>query len=147
MRGVDYLYPIPGVAAVIMHKDQMCLVQRGQEPAAGSWTFPGGKLELGESIVDGLCREIREECQIEIRLVDANPLCIVEKIDIDHPVYPHHYIIFDYLCEYQSGTLRASSDVMDARWVGYDEVKKYTDNKKTLEVAELAWQRWVSMGF
>ncbi len=37
------------------------LVQRGREPAKGKWSFPGGKIEWGESTVQAALRELREE--------------------------------------------------------------------------------------
>lgn len=133
-------YPILGVAAVIVnHAGQICIVQRGQEPAKGTWTFPGGKLELGETLVAGLRREIREECNIEIEILTPEiPLCVIEKIGLDHPNLPHHYIILDYLCCYVSGELLASSDVTACCWVHFDDLEHYTSNTTTLQVAELA---------
>src|SRR5690554_5224370 len=111
-------YPIPGVAAVIFNeRNEVCLVQRNQPPSAGTWTFPGGKLELGEGIIEGLQREIREECNLEIQVLSPHqPLCVVERMDLECPEFPHHYIILDYLCVYAGGKLKASSDVCDARW-------------------------------
>ncbi|HEY5799304.1 MAG TPA: NUDIX domain-containing protein [Burkholderiaceae bacterium] len=60
----------------------------GQRPAGkpypGYWEFPGGKVEAGESILDGLKREFLEELGIVIRT--AQPWCCVEY------VYPHAHV-------------------------------------------------------
>jgi hypothetical protein len=41
------------------------LIQRGREPNKGQWSFPGGKIHLGESILEAAKRELNEETGIE----------------------------------------------------------------------------------
>ncbi|WP_051321521.1 NUDIX hydrolase [Chrysiogenes arsenatis] len=139
------VYPVIGVAAVIVnHAGEVCIAERGQEPAKGTWTFPGGKLEVGETLEAGLQREIREECNIEIEVLTPQiPLCAIEKMGLDSPNFPHHYVILDYLCRYVNGELRASSDVFACRWVSFDDLKHYTANPTTLWVADLARSTYV----
>lgn len=58
------------VAAGVIVKDGKCLITRrspGQN-LAGRWEFPGGKLEAGESPQECLCRELREELDIEVQV-------------------------------------------------------------------------------
>ncbi len=42
------------------------MAQRGKEPLKGWWSLPGGALETGESLADGVRREVREETGLEI---------------------------------------------------------------------------------
>ena len=53
--------PVVGVGAVILQGDAVLLVRRGNEPLKGIWSIPGGALEVGESLIDGVRREVREE--------------------------------------------------------------------------------------
>ena len=61
-------HPIVGVAAVVLRAGQVLLVQRGREPAKGLWGLPGGMLELGETVAEGVRREVWEECGVEIEV-------------------------------------------------------------------------------
>src|SRR6202045_4163726 len=53
--------PIVAVLAVVLRGEEALIVQRAQQPNAGRWGFPGGVLELGETVGEGAMRELREE--------------------------------------------------------------------------------------
>ena len=48
--------PVIAVGAIITHQDRLVLVRRAKEPSKGRWTFPGGAVELGESLQDAVQR-------------------------------------------------------------------------------------------
>src|SRR5436190_12687542 len=56
--------PIVAVLAVVLRGEQALIVQRAQQPNAGRWGFPGGVLELGETVAEGAMRELAEETGI-----------------------------------------------------------------------------------
>src|SRR5258705_8423293 len=61
--------PILGVGAIIIEGERVLLVERGREPLKGYWSLPGGVLETGEKLADGIRREVLEETGLEIELV------------------------------------------------------------------------------
>lgn len=90
---------------------RLLVVLRGQEPSAGTWSIPGGRVERGESDDDAVAREVREETGLVVR---AGALVgTVERPGLDGEVYDIH----DYAAERVSGNLLAASDAADARWV------------------------------
>jgi ADP-ribose pyrophosphatase YjhB (NUDIX family) len=59
--------PVLGVGALIFNRDKILLVERGKEPLKGFWSLPGGVLEIGETLEEGIIREVREETGLEVK--------------------------------------------------------------------------------
>ena len=102
--------PILGVGAVIFIDGRVVLIKRKYEPAAGTWTLPGGVVEVGESVRAAVAREILEETGLE---VEVGPVVeVVDRITTDgEGKIAYHFVVIDYLCRATSGTIRAGSDV------------------------------------
>jgi ADP-ribose pyrophosphatase YjhB (NUDIX family) len=123
--------PIVGVGGVIIDNGRALLIRRGSEPLRGEWSIPGGTLELGESLQEGVARELREETGLEVR--------VLELIEVFDRIFPQdgpraleaknqprfHFVIADYLCERIGGEPRAGSDVTDVAFAGEDELDQY----------------------
>lgn len=108
--------PIIGVGAVIVRQGCVLLVRRATEPLKGEWSVPGGVLELGEKLHDGVRREVLEETGLEIE-----PQQVLEVFDSifndEQGRTQYHYVLVDYLCSVTVGEERAGSDVSEVRWV------------------------------
>jgi ADP-ribose pyrophosphatase YjhB (NUDIX family) len=64
-----YYNPKPVAGAIPFDSDgKVILLRRGFDPAKGRWTFPGGFVDLGESVEEAARRETEEELRIEIEL-------------------------------------------------------------------------------
>jgi ADP-ribose pyrophosphatase YjhB (NUDIX family) len=64
-----YYNPKPVACAIPRDEDgRVWLLRRAFDPGAGLWTFPGGFVDLGESVEDAARRETREELEIEVEL-------------------------------------------------------------------------------
>jgi ADP-ribose pyrophosphatase YjhB (NUDIX family) len=100
---------------VIDDSDRVLLVRRAARPARGLWSVPGGALEVGESVAQGLARELAEETGLE---VEQGPLVeVVERLRQDpEGRIEYHYLILDYLCRPSGGRLRAGSDAAEVLW-------------------------------
>lgn len=135
---------IVGVGAVIKDRDgKVLLVRHVPEREGfwkGRWICPGGKLETGESIEDGIKREVEEETHLRIRLIA--PLVPFERIVKSEDQTTLHIIYVDYLAEVTGGELKADSDVGEAIWVDKQTLLRmwgelHDDTKRLLEIANI----------
>lgn len=108
--------PIVGVGAVMVHEGHALVVRRATEPLKGEWSIPGGVLELGEKLREGVAREVLEETGLEVEAGEV--LEVFDSIFSDpEGKTQYHYVLIDFLCRVIGGELRAGSDVSEARWV------------------------------
>lgn len=123
--------PVIGVGGVIIDRGRVVLIRRGSEPLLGQWSIPGGTLEIGETLEEGVARELFEETGMQVRVLE-----LIELFDriyrengpaatTDKKKPRFHYVIADYLCEYIGGEPRAGSDVTDLAFVREDELSKF----------------------
>ncbi len=73
---------LPVVAGAIMREDGRWLMHRrpAHKHHGGLWEFPGGKVEVSESPVESLVRELAEELGIAVMREDCQPLCFAEEV-------------------------------------------------------------------
>ena len=62
-------HPQLAVSAAIFRGDKILLVRRARAPAKGYYSFPGGRVEFGETLHAALHREIREETALAIDII------------------------------------------------------------------------------
>ncbi len=117
--------PVVGVGGVVIQDGRALLIRRGSEPLAGQWSIPGGTLELGETIAEGVRRELREETGLEVHVLEL--IEVFDRIFRDSGGRTqYHFVILDYLCETVAGTPRPGSDVTDVAFVGQEELNRYS---------------------
>jgi mutator protein MutT len=109
------------VGAVVVDDGRLLLVRRGQGPAAGEWSVPGGRLEAGETVGEAVVRELAEETGIEGL---CGPLLgWVERIGDDH-----HHVILDFVVEVLDAVEPVpGDDAAEAAWVPLHEVAEMTN--------------------
>jgi mutator protein MutT len=92
--------------AVIRDDDgRLLLIRRGQPPAIGTWTLPGGRVEPGETPAEAARREVAEETGLTVSVGEL--LATVPVLG---------YLVHDFAATVSSGVLAAGDDAADARW-------------------------------
>lgn len=101
----NWLNPIPGAVAFVLKDEKILYGVRGIEPNIGRLSLPGGFVELNESLEEALLREVKEELDIDIKIIDYLSS------------YPHKYandkpsLPMVFIAEYAGGTIKPSDDL------------------------------------
>jgi 8-oxo-dGTP diphosphatase len=135
--------PIVGVGAVVIDGTKVLLVRRGNEPLKGEWSLPGGAVELGETLQQGVVREVLEETGLVV--VPAGIVEVLDRITQDEVLQDgatgrvrYHYVLVDFVCRVTGGALREGSDADEVRWVAREELGEYHLAPITMRVIEKA---------
>ncbi len=135
--------PVIGVGGVVIDQGRTVLIRRGTEPLRGEWSIPGGTIEIGETIEEAVCRELREETGLEVQVLELIEL--FDRIYADGSTAKakkeprFHYVIADYLCELVGGDPRAGSDVTDLAFVREEELANFHLTEKATSVLKKAF--------
>jgi bifunctional NMN adenylyltransferase/nudix hydrolase len=121
------------VDALVVKSGHVLLVQRGRNPGKGLFALPGGFLNPGEYIKNGIIRELKEETRLKVSKEelemrrDANPITV-----FDHPKRSKrgrtitHVGLID-LGNGQLPEIKADDDAAEVHWVPLSLVHKMSD--------------------
>ena len=124
---------IPCAGAVCIDRDgRILLIQRGQPPALGQWSLPGGRVEHGEDATAAVVREVREETGLDVEVVRE-----VGTVLREAPT-GGTYVIRDFLVTVLAGEMAAGDDARDVRWVPMGDLERWDTSPGLLDALR-AW--------
>lgn len=126
--------PIVAVGTIIRQGDRLALVRRDKEPSRGLWTFPGGAVELGETVREAARREALEETGLQVELGEVAAI-VDNVVRAGNGRIHYHYIIIDFLARPVAGVLQPGTDVSDARWASLSDLDALEMTEKAGELA------------
>jgi 8-oxo-dGTP diphosphatase len=91
------------------------------------WECPGGQIEVGESLEEGLLREIFEESGIKasIRCLAGVSSNVAQRKHSDGVSIVPTKVLFDFICDYIEGEMKTSDETNDVMWVPKENVFEY----------------------
>ena len=117
--------PVVGVGVAVIKGDAVLIVRRAHPPRAGSWSLPGGKQQLGETILEAAARELAEETG----LTEVDWLGLADVVDLmDHDedgALRFHYTVVDFAARWRSGEPLAGDDAAEVAWAGPEDYDRY----------------------
>ena len=87
------------VCGAIIKENKFLITKRAKGVDEGFWEFAGGKVEKNESNVDAIKRELKEELDIDVNVIQY--ICSVDDIRKDITLHVHAY-----LCEINEGSIQ-----------------------------------------
>ena len=129
--------PKLAVSAAIFRDGRVLVVRRAQAPAAGSWTLPGGRVELGETLVAAVTREITEETTLTIRV---KGLAGYREMILDQAVVGRgrHFVILPFAAEWVAGEVQLNEELGEYRWCALTEIAGLPTTPGLLEILQQA---------
>ena len=108
--------PYLAVSAAIIRDGKVLVVRRARNPALGIYTLPGGGVETGETLMQAVTREVREETSMDIEPVAlaGHREAIVR--DAQGRV-ERHFVILCFAARWLSGEPVLNEELDDARWL------------------------------
>ena len=100
------------VAAIIIENDKVFATQRGYGEFKDGWEFPGGKIEPGETPEEAIVREIKEELDTEVEVIE-----LLDPVEYDYPNF--HLSMGCFICKIKSGDL-VLKEHEAAKWLTKD---------------------------
>ncbi|MEO6508953.1 MAG: NUDIX domain-containing protein [Patescibacteria group bacterium] len=98
-QGIDYIGVAVG-AMIFNEKKQLFLMKRGRKAKneKGTWEAPGGGVEFGESLIEAIRREMKEEFGVDIEIIEQLPA-------MDHFIMEEkqHWVPSTFICEFKNG--------------------------------------------
>ncbi len=116
------------VAAIIIRDGKLFTTQRGYGEFKDGWEFPGGKMEVGETMQQALERELREELVIKVKATD-----LIKTVEYE---YPNFKLTMHCL---KTEIIQGEPNLLeheDAKWITKDQIDSVAWLPADLEVVE-----------
>ena len=113
---VQPTHPQLAVSGAIFRDGKVLLVRRSRSPGMGFYSFPGGRVEFGESLHTALHREVDEETGLRIEILDLAGWREV----LPAAGSGGHYLIMSFAARWTAREPVLSEELDDFRWLAPD---------------------------
>lgn len=137
-RNEPEIPPIPTVGALILNPEGKMLMIRTFK-WNNCWGIPGGKIQGGETSVDALHREIREETGLALE--DVRFVMVQDCIQSKEFFKPAHFILLNYLARSSGSDVLLNEEADEYRWVTIEEAQTLKLNQPTRILIDTAHQQ------
>jgi len=129
--------PYLAVSAAIVRDGKVLVVRRARNPALSLYTLPGGVVETGETLMQAVTREVREETSL-----DVEPVALAghrEAIVRDaQGRVERHFVILCFAARWRSGEPVLNEELDDARWLAPAELSGLRTTEGLAEIVASA---------
>ena len=132
--------PYVAVSAAVFRDGHVLIVRRAHPPAAALYTLPGGVVEVGETLVEAVAREVREETGLEIE-----PLMLAGYREIISPdgngLVERHFVILPFAARWLGGEITLNAELAEARWLKPFELSGLATTEGLAEIVAAAREK------
>jgi 8-oxo-dGTP diphosphatase len=132
--------PYLAVSAAIIRDGKVLVVRRARNPALSLYTLPGGGVETGETLMQAVTREVREETALTVEPVALAGHREVIALDAQGRV-ERHFVILCFAARWHSGEPVLNEELDDARWLDPAELSSLRTTEGLAEIVAAAIER------
>ena len=132
--------PFLAVSAAIVRGGKVLVVRRARRPAQGVYTLPGGVVETGETLIEAVRREVREETALEIEPVALAGHREAILRDKDGRA-ERHFVILCFAARWLGGEPKLNEELSEALWLDPSELKGLRTTEGLAEIVTAALGR------
>jgi 8-oxo-dGTP diphosphatase len=137
--------PFLAVSAAIVRAGEVLVVRRARAPANGLFSLPGGVVEIGETLIEALIREVREETSMAIEPVGLAGYREAITRDRDGRV-ERHFVILPFAARWLAGEPVLNEELSEARWLRPDALAGLPTTPGLAEIVATAFKRLQAAG-
>jgi ADP-ribose pyrophosphatase YjhB (NUDIX family) len=131
--------PFLAVSAAIVRAGQVLVVRRARAPAEGLFSLPGGVVEIGETLMQAVTREVREETSLTIEPVGLAGFRETITRDRDDRV-ERHFVILPFAARWLAGEPCLNEELSEARWLALPELAGLPTTPGLAEIVAAAFR-------
>jgi len=132
--------PFLAVSAAILRDGKVLVVRRARKPALKLYTLPGGVVEAGETLVQAVKREVREETALVVEPIALAGHREVIARDAQGRTQ-RHFVILSFACRWLAGEPVLSEELDEARWLKPAELAGLATTEGLAEIVGAAFAR------
>ena len=132
--------PYLAVSAAIIRDGKVLVVRRARNPALSLYTLPGGGVETGETLMQAVTREVREETSLIVEPVALAGHREAIARDAQGRV-ERHFVILCFAARWLSGDPVLNEELDDARWLDPAELSSLRTTEGLAEIVAAAIER------
>src|SRR5262245_12476106 len=137
--------PFLAVSAAIVRDGKILVVRRARAPAHGLYTLPGGVVEVGETLMEAVAREVREETSMTVEPVALAGFREAVTRDGQDRV-ERHFVILCFAARWQAGEPALNEERDEARWIDPAELAGLKTTAGLAEIGAAAFERLNAAG-
>jgi ADP-ribose pyrophosphatase YjhB (NUDIX family) len=137
--------PFLAVSAAIVRDGKILVVRRARAPAHGLYTLPGGVVEVGETLVEAVAREVLEETGMTVEPVALAGFREAVARDAQDRV-ERHFVILCFAARWQAGEPALNEELDEARWLDPAELAGLETTAGLAEIVATAFDRLKEAG-
>jgi 8-oxo-dGTP diphosphatase len=137
--------PFLAVSAAIVRDGKILVVRRARPPAHGVFTLPGGVVEIGETLVEAVAREVREETGMAIEPVALAGFRETIVRDAQDRV-ERHFVILCFAARWQAGEPVLNEELSEAHWLDPAELAGLETTPGLADIVAAAFERLEQAG-